>query len=256
MSYESTNAGLKYQNDHHAVVYFIGEEKNGVLALDKHHSIDLGQDFYAPQTLITPSGRAVMIAWMQMWGEAPANYYLKHGWQGQYTFPREITIKNNRIYQKPIKEIESLYKDTIEISSIKIKEKTSFDNVSGGVLRLQIEIINITSNDVVVYFFENKSSYIILKYERDSGILLLDRSNSYYPVLALPDGDAKNIAKVQIDQYLDSLNLDVLLDTCSIEVFAENGKAALTSLVYPDESSDKISFKGEFTIEKLILHRI
>ncbi|MDO5022975.1 MAG: glycoside hydrolase family 32 protein, partial [Eubacteriales bacterium] len=35
---------LKYQNDHHAVVYYEGKEKDGVFVSNGHRSIDLGQD--------------------------------------------------------------------------------------------------------------------------------------------------------------------------------------------------------------------
>ena len=31
------------------------------------YSLDDGIDFYAPQTLLTPDGRRIMIAWMQNW---------------------------------------------------------------------------------------------------------------------------------------------------------------------------------------------
>ena len=34
------------------------------------HAIDYGIDFYAPQTMLTPDGRQIMIAWMQNWDTA------------------------------------------------------------------------------------------------------------------------------------------------------------------------------------------
>ena len=50
-------------------VYFLGKYDQ-----DKHefnyqqvHSLDDGLDFYAPQTMLAPDGRRIMIAWMQSW---------------------------------------------------------------------------------------------------------------------------------------------------------------------------------------------
>ena len=38
-------------------------------------SIDYGLDFYAPQTLLAPDGRRIMVAWMQNWGTVGAKPY-------------------------------------------------------------------------------------------------------------------------------------------------------------------------------------
>jgi beta-fructofuranosidase len=245
---------LKYQNDHHAVVYYLGKETDGVFSAKEHRSIDLGQDFYAPQTLVTKDGRAIMIAWMQMWGEAPPNYYFKHGWQGQYTFPREISIKNNRLYQNPIKEIEKLYKNKKELFNQKINNKVQL--LSGKQLRIMIKITNIGNEGVQMHLFEKGDSFIALSFDRRSGILRLDRSRTYYPVLALPTQEAHDIAAVQLNKNSDELFLDILLDTCSIEVFANHGEAALTSLAYCEEDADGISFFGDFYIDKLTAYQL
>ena len=38
-------------------------------------SIDYGLDFYAPQTLLAPNERRIMVAWMQNWGTVAAKPY-------------------------------------------------------------------------------------------------------------------------------------------------------------------------------------
>lgn len=66
--------------------------------------IDYGIDFYAPQTTLSPDGRRLMIAWLQAWESplVPENY----NWTGMMIMPRELVIKNNRLYQHPIREYE------------------------------------------------------------------------------------------------------------------------------------------------------
>ena len=50
-------------------LYCIGEldHSKGALVEEGLRAIDYGVDFYAPQTLKTPDGRRVMVAWMQSW---------------------------------------------------------------------------------------------------------------------------------------------------------------------------------------------
>ena len=69
-------------------------------------SIDYGLDFYAPQTLLAPNERRIMVAWMQNWGTVGAKPYHCR-WFGQMTLPRELSVKNGRLIQNPVRELES-----------------------------------------------------------------------------------------------------------------------------------------------------
>ena len=55
-------------------------------------SVDYGIDFYAPQTMLAPDGRRILIGWMQ--NLASVNQHSeKEPWFGQMTIPRELAIK-------------------------------------------------------------------------------------------------------------------------------------------------------------------
>ena len=69
-------------------------------------AIDYGLDFYAPQTLRTFDGRRIMIAWMQNW-ETSSCMLRDLGFMGQMTLPRELSVKNGRLYQAPVRKLES-----------------------------------------------------------------------------------------------------------------------------------------------------
>lgn len=247
--------GLRFQNGHHDVVYMLGEEKAGRFTAECLHSIDLGQDFYAPQTALAPDGRRIMIGWMQMWGEAPPTSYLKHGWQGQFTFPREVFLREGRLYQRPIAEISMLHQQTHELQDEAARGLRSFENIAGRHAHLKCTLADITG-PASLRLMATGEEYALLRYDPASGVLSLDRSRLYYPVLAQPGGEAHDVARVQLDKGLKQLDLEILLDTCSIEVFAQGGLAALTSLCFPREGAEGIAFEGEFTIRSLRLHKI
>lgn len=79
--------------------------------------IDYGIDFYAPETTKLSDGRTIMIGWMQSWESyiTPENYI----WSGMMTIPRELSFKNDRLYQLPVRELEKYKcnKKAFEISS-------------------------------------------------------------------------------------------------------------------------------------------
>ena len=63
-------------------------------------AIDYGIDFYAPQTVLTPDGRRIMIGWMQNWNTLSCKP--RDGrWFGQMSIPRELSIRDGRLYQMP-----------------------------------------------------------------------------------------------------------------------------------------------------------
>ncbi len=75
--------------------------------IENYFEIDLGLDFYAPQTVLTSDGRRVMIGWMQTWERNYPTNDMKHNWTGAMTLPRELSIVEGKLIQKPVREIEA-----------------------------------------------------------------------------------------------------------------------------------------------------
>ena len=65
--------------------------------------MDFGFDYYAPQSL-SINERTLSIAWLHDWGNDLTPDGAK--WCGQMTYPRELELKKNIIYQMPAKELE------------------------------------------------------------------------------------------------------------------------------------------------------
>ena len=61
-------AGFEYHNGN-GTLCLIGtfDEQTGTFHEESNQSIDYGIDFYAPQTVLTPDGRRIMMGWMQNW---------------------------------------------------------------------------------------------------------------------------------------------------------------------------------------------
>ncbi|HHX61579.1 MAG TPA: hypothetical protein GX707_12845 [Epulopiscium sp.] len=120
---QSTN---EFHNGHCALG-IIGTEVNNKFQRKHTHSLDYGLDFYAPQTMETKDGRRIMIAWLQSWD---SHFYPGHlKWSGMMSIPRELTLRGNRICQRPVREIENYYTSDVDYKEYEILAQTAIDGI-------------------------------------------------------------------------------------------------------------------------------
>jgi possible beta-fructofuranosidase len=234
----------------------------------KPQALDLGFDFYAPQTM-ERDGRTIMVGWMQA-PEAGGNAPENDKWYGQMSFPRELFFLGDRLCQRPIPEIQKLYKDRVELAIICEKEEKSFAELEDKLLDLSLRISaskdclkcqecseqKVVSNRQELFqmkFAKCGENYVLCTYDFASGILTVDRSHA---------GRSASICEVR-RIYVGSaeeLSLRLLLDRFSFELFVNDGEQALSGTLYelPAEAKE-ISFQGEgihLQVEKHSLREI
>lgn len=95
----------------HQSGYFIGQldYAQGDYRHGAFHELDLGFEFYAPQTMLTDDGRRILIGWMGVPDEN--EFYqptLRHGWIHILTCPRELRLEQGQLRQLPIAELKAL----------------------------------------------------------------------------------------------------------------------------------------------------
>ena len=99
---------------------------------------DYGFDYYAPQSFESEDGRRIHISWMGMPDcEEYTNLTLEDGWQHCFTFPREVHVKDKKVLQQPVKELEALRRG--EERAVSVLEKK-------GTKVFEAEVQNITGN--------------------------------------------------------------------------------------------------------------
>lgn len=70
-------------------------------------NLDYGTDFYAPQIFQDNKGRTIMYGWRFL-RKKIFSVTSALGWVYSLTMPRELTLKDEIIYQKPIDEMKNL----------------------------------------------------------------------------------------------------------------------------------------------------
>lgn len=97
---------------------------------ERVQAIDYGIDFYAPQTLETPDGRRIMIAWMQNWDTANSRDESLR-FMGQMTLPRELRVRDGRLIQNPVRDLEAYRGAEISYQNVMICGETTLHGIIG-----------------------------------------------------------------------------------------------------------------------------
>lgn len=186
--------------------------------------LDHGFDFYAPQTFADEKNRRILIGWMGMPDASYQNPETKNGWQHCLTLPRQLSMRNGRMFQYPIEEILSLRQEPVTIAGSAGIAYTMHDDVTGELRFRPLE----------PSFSLKLRHDVELAFDADEKLLTLSLKES---------GAGRTSRHVRIDRVEQ---IDVFSDRSSIEVFVNGGEAALSSRVYDHEKSFSLVCDGPF----------
>ena len=212
--------------------YMVGEKLN-LPSLEWSHQrfveLDQGFDFYAPQTMEDPNGRRILVAWM---GLPDISYPTdENGWASVMTLPRELSLKNGKLYQKPISELESLRKSSHTIER-KLKCET-FQSGSGKHYELQCAF-NQKSGCCGLNLRVGNGEKTVFTWDCQQKTLTLDRSRSGI----IPAADFGTQRTVSYEK--DHLDLRIFMDSSSIEIFVNEGEEVFSARIFPTNPQNGI----------------
>ena len=222
--------GLRFRN-RSSVVWSLGtfSEETGAFSGGPFGEADAGTDFYATQTVRTEDGRAVLLAWMNMWERTQVTAELGHGWQGMCTFPREVWAEDGALMQRPVSELSAYERDPVEAACALSGERI-FAGIGGRSIRLRIEADVSACRRFSVRLFASAQGCLLAEYDCAAKAFTMDRRRTLHPVR----GNAREREGVRSVRHDcgGTLKLDILLDRCSAEIFLGRGEAAMSMLVY------------------------
>lgn len=108
-----------------------------MIILEHEQELDQGFDFYAPQSIMTNEGKRVIMDWMNMWERNYPLHELGHGWNGSMTLPRELSLENGKLLQKPYQKIEKYQQNKVEFNHFVINGNMKMVVLMGDVSKLK-----------------------------------------------------------------------------------------------------------------------
>ena len=235
-------------------VYLIGSMDYDTLTFTPdgpYHFLDYGFDFYAAQGAanVGDPDKAILISWIGL----PDNHYPtaeeNADWEGSMTIPRELHVRDGKLFQTPISGIEVLRdkqilpegcqaaacgtdQDELQDGHQSAVSGTDKEKLSGGCLPSACEMeIEIPDGDFEMRLFtrEDGTGGLIFRYDTERRICTIDRrgmdnrfNTGVYEVLDMPLSAALR-------------KLRIFIDRNSAEIFVNEGEETFTTHVYPTE---------------------
>ncbi len=239
--------------------YFVGAFDGATFTSDDPPATvrwaDYGGDFYAAQAWgDAPDGRTLTVAWMNNWDYArdtPAST-----WRGAMSLPRELGLARDgdglALVQRPARELHARRGEPRAYGPITLADTTlPLDPAPGQSVELiasfSAAAASATRFGLRVRVGDGEAT--IVAYDREGGQLSVDRGRSGR---AVPGFAAPQLAPLEPRD--GRITLHLVLDVASLELFADDGRVAITSQIFPSPASlglELFAEGGAVTVEAL-----
>ena len=171
-----------------------------------------------------------------------ANQVPTKEWRSAMTLPRELTLATTRdgirVIQKPVKEVNSIKLENFILQEMTIESGKALSfPLNNKLIEINIELEKESSNEfgLVIRHSETENTKVSIDVLND--LLLVDRTQSgeYNFSSSFP-----SVQEAPIVLKNNRVKLQLFIDTSSIEVFANDGEIAVTSLIFPSELSKEL----------------
>ena len=218
--------------------YEIGTFDGISLSTDKNNYLgDLGKNYYAAQTFNnSPDGRTVIIGWFKI---SDHNLYVDHQmpFNQHLSFPATMELKTTaegiRLFRWPIEEIKSLYKKSIV-----------HQNIAGEELNQKLEKEDFDGIDLYAAFDRNPAPTFEIDIRGQK--LVFKKGEFYFGNQMLPTLKQNKV------------NVRILLDRTSIEIFVDGGYSVLSNYTVPsaEDKTIKISSDPSLLFDTFEVHAV
>ena len=235
--------GLEYHNGNGTLCLIGGyDEQEEVFTEEKDQAIDYGIDFYAPQTVLTPDGRRVMIGWLQN-GDTCNLHSPEKPWFGQMSLPRELSIRDGRLIQRPLRELEALRGEQVAYEGVTFSGVKELAGIGGRHVDLELVVRPVDESNLFqkfsVWFAQDEICHTSVSFRPWESIVKIDRKFS---------GTRRAVIhqrRSRVRNRNGEIKLRIILDTYSVEVFVNDGEQVLSATMYTDPSAEGISFLSD-----------
>ena len=244
--------------------------------------LDYGKDHYATVTFSGVQDRVLGIAWMSNWQYA--NVTPIRQYRGANTLPREFKLftgKDGQIYMSSnvVPEVAGLRKTFKRLPDLVITQGKDSKNLSSSkenAFEIEMDVTPGEAAKTGFILYNEKGEKVNIYFDMKAGRLVMDRTESGKTKFG-EKAEAHKIEK-EFDLHehreikepfrkLNSVNykndfalgtwaplslcdsktyhLNVFVDKCSIEIFVNGGRIAMTNLVFPTQPYTSVKFYSD-----------
>ncbi|MCH5318944.1 MAG: DUF4980 domain-containing protein [Paramuribaculum sp.] len=240
-----------------ATQYFVGDFDGKTFTADTDLNgmiptkwLDYGKDNYANVSWSdAPNGRRVIMGWMSNWQYANEIPTLQ--FRSANTLPRDLKLfrgKDGELYvaSKPSPEVDSLRdRMTLNEKQLTVGKNTkqiALPEQNNGICEIFMKVQAKGAKTFTLIFSNDKGEQVKMTYSPLTDKLSFDRSQSGQTEFS---DDFAAVTAAPVHSAGSTFGLRIFIDTSSMEVFEESGKAVMTNLVFPTTPFSTMTLKAE-----------
>ena len=269
-----------------ATQYFTGNFDGTKFSCDSQPNVtkwlDWGKDHYATVCFSNTGERTIAVPWMSNWQYC--NIVPTKQFRSANALPRELSLytQDGEIYLSavPVPEIKTLRKEKKEIPAFTVANDYHIDSLladNDGAYELALEITVGEAEIMGFNLFNDKGEKVDIYFNLPEKRLVMDRTKSgivYFGKKSVSNEiEVHDRRKTTSINYIDDFalatwapikkenkyTLDVFVDKCSVEIFLNGGKVAMTNLIFPSEPYNRMCFYskgGSFQVDSFKAYRL
>lgn len=256
-----------------ATEYFVGEFDGKQFKCDNKPEVvkwlDYGKDHYATVCFSNTGDRTIAVPWMSNWQYANITPIRQH--RGANALPRELSLytKDGEIYMaaNAVAETKALRKSTKDLGTFATSSEKTVENLfanNDGAFEIEMDVTPCQTGIAGIELTNSKNEKAKIYLDMKSGKLVMDRTQS--GITELGKLEEYNVHEKETDDFRKRLSinyvndfalgtwaplslcngktyhLDIFVDKCSVEIFVDGGRIAMTNLVFPTEPYNAVRF--------------
>ncbi|SPO06590.1 related to inulinase [Cephalotrichum gorgonifer] len=207
--------------------------------------LDYGRDFDGAlvwENVPALDGRRILASVMNSYGGNPPT----NTWKGMLSFPRTLELQQLdgklQFLQMPVDEIDAYRWPVANITSQNIAPgQPLLSDVHSRTLDVKMSFTPSPGSTLSLAVRKAGSQQTVIKYVQSSQQLSVDR-NASGNISYDPAAGGVHTATVRPGAN-GEVQLRVLVDVCSLEVFGGQGEAVISNMIFPDVSADGVSLE-------------
>jgi fructan beta-fructosidase len=219
--------------------------------------LDYGPDEYAGVTWSNTGNRKIFLGWMSNWQYA--NVVPTSTWRSAMTVPRDLAIQKIGdkyvVTSQPVPELNNLYATAMTDGNI---DATNYDFTKKAGRITGPFKLTMTADKIESFSFtlsNARGENVVIGYDKESNNYYIDRTKS--GKVDFEKGFATRHTAPRISTN-DNVELTLIGDEASIELFADNGLSVMTEIFFPNQpySNITINSPNHFNVKSLQLTRL
>lgn len=229
-----------------ATQYFVGDFDGKAFTANHTDTrwLDWGPDEYAGITWANTGERRIFLGWMSNWlyGEVVPT----ERWRSAMTIPRDLGLKQVGeqwyVTSRPSPELEKIEADTVSLRDVNVTQSL---NLSGQVKNLSIpgrlDLILDKAASFSVVLSNDAGEQVVVGFDQGGNQYYIDRTKSGKVDFH------KEFARRHMAPRIatsDGMDLTLVIDVSSVELFADEGLSVMTSIFFPNQLFNQVRLES------------